>query len=79
MKAGLHIPDVSSVTVAKAAENWITSGETADPPLERTSLAQRRQHVTLGNMKLNKLTVPAIRAFQDSSAPPNVGRLWSAS
>ena len=55
--------------VAKAGELWIATGEAAG--LERTTIDQRRQHLMLhiapfiGAVKLNKLNVPAVRAFQD--------------
>lgn len=71
---GTHVPDSGTVTIAKAGDLWIASGEigTDDrPPLERTTLDQRRQHLELhikpfiGSMRLNKLTSAGIRDFQD--------------
>ena len=69
VREGVHVPDKSTVPVAKAGELWIATGEAAG--LERTTIDQRRQHLMLhiapfiGAVKLNKLNVPAVRAFQD--------------
>jgi integrase len=68
---GIHVADRATVTVARAAESWITASEARNPPLEKTTLAQRRQHVDLhinpliGNVKLNMLTTPAVYDFRD--------------
>jgi len=70
VRDGVHVPDSETITVSAAGNLWLKSG-TSDG-LERTTLDQRRQHLTLhivpfiGNTKLNKLTVPSIRAFQDT-------------
>ncbi len=69
VRDGVHVPDSETVTVAEAGRLWLTSGAAAG--LERTTLDQRRQHLELhivpmiGELKLNRLTVPAVRAFQD--------------
>lgn len=69
VRKGVHVPDSATVTVQKAGELWLETGEAAG--LERSTLAQYRQHLDLhivpdlGATKLNKLTVPGVRAFQD--------------
>ncbi|MET3925974.1 tyrosine-type recombinase/integrase [Devosia sp. 2618] len=70
VRDGVHVPDSETITVSAAGALWLKSG--AADGLERTTLDQRRQHRDLhivpfiGNTKLNKLTVPSIRAFQDT-------------
>jgi integrase len=70
IRAGVHIPDSQSITVAEAARLWLESCESAG--LERTTLAAYRQHVVrhivplLGGVKLSQLTVPGVRAFEDA-------------
>jgi len=66
VKVGTHRPDSTAPTVATAAEAWIRRGE-ADQK-ERSTLAQRRQHVDhhilplLGaTTKLSKIDVEAFR------------------
>ncbi len=69
IRDGVHIADSDSVSVSEAAELWITSGESAG--LERSTLDQYRRHLKyhiepfVGGALLSKLTVPAVRAFQD--------------
>jgi integrase len=69
VRAGLHIADSDSVTVAEAGRSWITSGEMAG--LERTTMETYRLlldlHVVplIGDVKLSQLTVPMVRAFED--------------
>lgn len=69
VREGVHVPDEATVSVAKAGELWIASGKVAG--LERTTIDQQQQHLKLhmipfiGAVKLNKLNVPAVRAFQD--------------
>jgi integrase len=69
VREGTHVPDSATVTIDEAARKWMDSG--AQAGLERTTLDQYRQHVELhikpfiGRMLLSKLTVPAMRAFQD--------------
>jgi integrase len=68
-RAGVHTADSKSITVAKAAELWLESRETAG--LERASMVAYRQHVRLhilpilGTLKLSQLTVPLVRGFED--------------
>ena len=69
VRDGVHVADSETVTIAEAGKFWIASGQAAD--LERGTLAQRRQHLDLhinpliGDLRLNKLTVPGVRDFQD--------------
>lgn len=69
VREGTHVADSASVTVAAAGKFWIASGETAG--LERSTINQRRNHLDLhivpliGQTLLSKLTVPAVRAFED--------------
>lgn len=69
---GTHVPDTETVTVEHAGKNWLKSGAAAG--LERTTIDQRKQHLNLhivpfiGADKLNKITVPSVRAFQDKLA-----------
>ena len=73
LKQGVHVADADSVTVGKAGELWLAGcqARNGDKKLERSTLQQYRCHVELhitpliGSLKLNKLTVPAIRAFGD--------------
>jgi integrase len=72
VRAGTHTADSKSVTVAKAAELWLTSCDAAG--LERTSIVAYRQHVdlrivpVLGALRLSQLTVPLVRGFEDRLA-----------
>ena len=69
VREGVHVADSASVTVAKAGSLWITSGEGAG--LERSTVNQRKRHLLLhiepliGDTLLSKLTVPAVREFED--------------
>src|SRR5262245_39024162 len=69
VRAGPHIADSDSVTVAEAGRLWITSGETAG--LERATMETYRLlldlHVIplIGGVKLSQLTGPMVRAFED--------------
>jgi integrase len=69
IRAGIHIPDRDSITVAEAAQLWLASADAAG--LERSTREQYRRHVKLhivpllGAVKLTQLTVPAARAFED--------------
>jgi integrase len=66
---GVHTPESASITVAEAAEIWIKKGVLEK--LERSTLRQYRNHVGLhlvpliGNVKLSRLSTPAIEAFRD--------------
>nr|WP_328766343.1 tyrosine-type recombinase/integrase [Devosia aurantiaca] len=70
VRDGVHVSDSETITVDEAGKLWLNSGAAAN--LERTTLDQRRQHLKLhivpfiGRDKLNKITVPKVRAFQDT-------------
>jgi integrase len=69
IRAGLHVPDTESVTVAKAGELWLERCRLEE--LEPGTLRFYKQHLDLrilpaiGGVKLNKLTKPAVEAFRD--------------
>lgn len=69
---GVHVADRDTVTVEEAAALWLAACERDG--LERATVDQYRQHVRLhivpaiGSTRLNKITVPAVRAFQESLA-----------
>ncbi len=69
VREGVHVADSASVTVEKAGALWIASGENAD--LERSTINQRKSHLEhhivplIGQTLLSKLTVPAVREFED--------------
>lgn len=69
VREGIHVADSTTVTVAEAGLRWLTSATNAG--LERSTLAQYRQHLELhikpflGERRLNEVTVPVIRAWQD--------------
>lgn len=69
VREGVHVADSASVTVRQAADMWLSSGRAAR--LERSTMDQRKQHVTyhiepfIGEMLLTKLTIPAVRSFED--------------
>ena len=58
------------MSVRQAGELWLKSCDGAG--LERATVDQYRQHLTLhiepfvGTLKLNKVTVPVVRAFQET-------------
>src|SRR5262245_46388503 len=66
---GTHVADRDSVTVAEAGQLWLATCEVNE--LERATLQLYRQHLDLhitpliGTRRLNELSVPAVRAFQD--------------
>jgi integrase len=70
VRAGLHVPDSQSVTLAEAGKLWLDSCEAAG--LERATLVDYRRHLELhivpliGAVKLSQLTAPAVRAFADA-------------
>jgi integrase len=70
VRAGLHVPDSQSVTLAEAGKLWLDSCELAG--LERATLVDYRRHLELhiapliGAMKLSQLTVPMVRGFTDA-------------
>ncbi|TCA70463.1 tyrosine-type recombinase/integrase [Rhizobium leguminosarum] len=69
VREGTHVADSASVTIEKAGSLWIASGENAG--LERSTVNQRKSHLEhhilpmIGQMLLSKLTVPAVRDFED--------------
>lgn len=68
IRAGTHTPVSKSITVAKAAEDWIKAVELEKR--EASTIAQYRQHARhiterIGNRKLANLTTPAINALRD--------------
>jgi integrase len=69
VRAGLHVADSRSITVAEAGELWITSREAAG--LERATLVNYRRRLDLhivpliGATKLSNLSVPFLRSFED--------------
>ena len=65
---GIHSAISSSITVAEAAEQWITT--VALERREQTTLRQYRQHINhivprIGHERLATLTTPRINAFRD--------------
>ncbi len=69
VRDGTHVADSATITVKEAGDLWLKSCDSAG--LERATIDQYRQHLTLhiepyaGAMKLSKVTVPAVRAFQE--------------
>lgn len=69
VREGVHVADSASITVEKAGSLWIASGENAG--LERSTINQRKSHLEhhikplIGDMLLSRLTVPAVRDFED--------------
>jgi integrase len=69
VRDGVHVADSETVTVKEAAVEWLKSCSANG--LERTTTDQYKQHVNLhiepmiGSTKLNKITVPSVRAFQE--------------
>jgi integrase len=67
---GIHTPESRSLTVARAAEDWLVTAELEG--LERSTLVQYRAHVRkyiaprIGAVKLATLTTPAVNAFRDT-------------
>ena len=77
VRQGIHTPASKSITVAKAADNWIDyiTGERR----ERSTIAQYRQHAKhinsrIGNQKLANLTTPAINKFRDDLLASSMSR-----
>ncbi|RWX63318.1 site-specific integrase [Mesorhizobium sp. M4B.F.Ca.ET.089.01.1.1] len=69
VREGVHVAESETVTLKEAAADWLKSCAAAG--LERTTIDQYKQHVTLhiepmiGATKLSKITVPFVRAFQE--------------
>ncbi|CAN7192767.1 site-specific integrase [Phyllobacterium sp. LjRoot231] len=70
VREGVHVADSATVTVAQAGKLWLASCDSAG--LERSTIDQYTQHLnlhidpTIGSIKLSKITVPAVREFQDT-------------
>ena len=70
LKAGLHVPDRNSITVAEAVRLWLERRELRGA--ERGSLRTYGQYARLyivpllGTRKLSSLTSPAVEAFYDA-------------
>ncbi|MFO6430721.1 tyrosine-type recombinase/integrase [Erythrobacter sp. W302b] len=69
VRRGVHTPDSTSITVAKAADQWLDSVRASDR--EPTTIAAYEQHVRLhivpvcGDIKLSQLTAPKVRSLLD--------------
>jgi len=68
VRAGTHTPAARTITVAQAAEDWITTAKLEGR--EKSTWVQYAQHAKhinarLGNYKLAKLTTPRLNAFRD--------------
>lgn len=69
VRDGVHVPDSESVTLAEAGRLWLAAKTRAGR--ERSTTDQYRQHLELhivpliGTDRLNTLTVPRIRAFEE--------------
>lgn len=69
VREGVHVAERDTCTVKQAGDLWIATCEAAG--LERATIDQYRQHLRLhiepliGDDRLSKITVPAVRAFQD--------------
>jgi len=72
LRSGMHVPDSQSITVAEAGRLWLQGCEAAS--LERTTVEYYEQHLKrhiiplIGAVKLSRLTVPMVRAFEDKLA-----------
>lgn len=71
---GVHVAGSASITVAQAAEDWITAvehGRNGRSPAEASTLRQYRQHIDLhivpemGSTRLAKLTGPVVAEYRD--------------
>jgi integrase len=74
VRAGTHVHDRDSITVAEAAEIWLAAvdrGRDGRPPAEEATLRQYRNHAKnhitpfLGGIRLNRLTTPRVVEFRD--------------
>jgi integrase len=68
IRAGLHTAASKSITVRRAADDWLSHIEREER--ERSTLAQYRQHVRhilplIGNVKLSELTMPRVQRLRD--------------
>ena len=73
LKHGTHVADSDSITIEAAGRLWLSACRVrdGDEKLERSTIEQYRQHLELhiapliGATRLNKLSLPAVRAFAD--------------
>ena len=69
VREGVHVADSASITVKEAGEKWIKASSRR---VERGTLVQYRQHLDLhivpflGDRLLSRLSVPAVREFEDT-------------
>ena len=69
IQQGTHTPDSISVTVAEAAELWISGREREG--VERTTVREYRLHINrhivplIGGVKLSRVTTPRVETFKD--------------
>jgi integrase len=69
LRAGIHVPDSQSVTIAEAGRLWLEGCEAAG--LERSTVDYYQQHLDrhiipmIGAVKLSRLTMPMLTTFQD--------------
>lgn len=69
VREGVHVADSDSATVKEAGDLWLKAAERR---VERGTMVQYRQHLDLhiapfiGATLLSRLTVPAVRAFEDT-------------
>jgi integrase len=73
--SGTHTPDSQSITIAEAADIWLTAcerGRAGRDPIEphtfRSYESQVRQHIEplIGSELLSRLTTPKVSSFRDS-------------
>jgi hypothetical protein len=75
---GVHTAESESITVREAAGMWTEKGRLDG--LERSTLRQRGNHVELhiapliGEVKLPRLSTPAIEAFRDEMLKKGLSR-----
>jgi integrase len=69
IKRGVHVADGASITVADAGRKWIDTctANGLEPTTIELYELYLRKHISprVGTVRLNELTVPAVRAFQD--------------
>jgi integrase len=72
VREGTHVPDSATVTVTEAGKLWIKVAERGDDerePLERATVVQYKQHLSLhiepflGRTKLSQISTPLVRKF----------------
>jgi integrase len=69
LRAGIHVPDSQSVTIAEAGRYWLERCETDG--LEQSTIDYYQQHLdrhivpVIGALKLSRFTMPMLTTFQD--------------